>query len=367
MPKIALTDISIKRLPLPEKGQTIYFDNNLSNFGIRVSQGGAKTFLAILGKQRRKKTIGKYPAISLKMARREAQRLLLSHSSNPLERPPMRHSEAVESFLTDCSARIRERTVNDYRRILNRHFDFGTKTLAAITKTDIVDRLDKLRNVPSERHHAFVAARVYFNWCVKQGFVDQSPIERIAPTTATPSRERILDDAELATIYKAAQPFTKPFGTIVQLLILTGLRRSEATKLHRSWITGDVLTIPGTATKNGYPHTLPLTKTVLELLKPLPNQLFISPRGLIFSNWGNSKKKFDTGLEIEPYRIHDIRRTFSSTHARLGTPIHVTEKLLNHVTGSLGGVAGVYNRYDYIPEMRVAMDSYDNHIQSITA
>ena len=105
----------------------------------------------------------------------------------------------------------------------------------------------------------------------------------------------------------------------------------------------------------------------LELLKPLPNQLFISPRGLIFSNWGNSKKKFDTGLEIEPYRIHDIRRTFSSTHARLGTPIHVTEKLLNHVTGSLGGVAGVYNRYDYIPEMRVAMDSYDNHIQSITA
>jgi len=365
--KIALTDITIRNLPLPEKGQQTYFDASQSGFGVRVSQGGSKTFVAVLGKRRSYKTIGKYPAVSLKTARQEAKRLAVTHSSNPLERPATSHSVASESFLDDCTGRNKPRTVSDYRRILKRHFNFGSKSLASIGKADIIERLDLLKAVPSERHHAFVAARVYFNWCVKQGYIDNSPLDRIAPTNATPPRERVLSDAELKLIYNHALTFRRPFGLLMQLLIHTGLRRSEVSHLHRDWITGDVLVIPGTHTKNSHPHTLPLSKTVLELLKPLPKQMFISPREVIFSSWGNSKKRFDEGLEIKPYRIHDLRRTFASTHAQLGTPIHVTEKLLNHVSGTFGGVQGIYNRYDYVSEMRLAVEKYEKHVHTIVA
>ena len=333
MPKTALTDLTIKRLPVPESGQVIYFDANLPNFGVRVSQGGTKTFLAVLGSKRSKKTIGKYPAISLKFARNEAQKLILAHSSNPLERPVLGHSEALERFLEHRTGRIKERTVSDYRRLLQRHFDFGSKSLVTVNATDIIHRLDTLKYTPSEQHHAFVAARAFYNWCVKQGFLDHSPTGKISPTSATPARDRILSDHELAQILHKTNAFTTPFGALLQVLIFTGLRRSEASNLHRDWIARDILTIPGTHTKNGNPHTLPLTDTVLEMLEPLPDQLFISPRGVIFSNWSNSKKRFDEGLQIAPYRIHDLRRTFASLHARLGTPIHVTEKMLNHVSG----------------------------------
>ena len=47
-----------------------------------------------------------------------------------------------------------------------------------------------------------------------------------------------------------------------------------------------------------------------------------------------------------------LRRTFSSTMARLGTPIHVREKLLDDASGAISGVAAIYNRHSYRDEIR---------------
>ncbi|MEO1299393.1 MAG: tyrosine-type recombinase/integrase, partial [Cyanobacteria bacterium J06636_16] len=276
-------------------------------------------------------------------------------------------SEALESFLKAKADRLKRRTLDDYERLIRRHFDFGTKSLASIAPSDVTGRLQSLRSTPSEQHHAFTAIRAFFNWCVRQGHLDASPVDRIAPTDATPARDRILSDSELFQVLEHAKTFTKPFGTLIQLLVYTGLRRSEASHLHRDWIDSDLLTIPGALTKNGHPHTIPLVPTAVQLLEGLPDQLFVSTRGVIFSNWGNSKKRFDEQLPITPWRIHDLRRTFSSRHARLGTPIHVTEKMLNHISGSFGGVQGIYNRYDYIEEMREALEKYEKHIHSLLA
>ena len=63
--------------------------------------------------------------------------------------------------------------------------------------------------------------------------------------------------------------------------------------------------------------------------------------------------------EVEPYTLHDLRRTFASTMALLGVPIHVTEKLLNHVSGSHGGIVGVYQRYSYMDEMKEAVGVFE--------
>lgn len=84
-----------------------------------------------------------------------------------------------------------------------------------------------------------------------------------------------------------------------------------------------------------------------------------------FNGWGKSKARLDAPLDISPYTLHDLRRTFSSNLARLGTPIHVTEKLLNHISGTVSGVAAVYNRYSYIDEMRQAVTLHDEHIAKL--
>jgi hypothetical protein len=63
--------------------------------------------------------------------------------------------------------------------------------------------------------------------------------------------------------------------------------------------------------------------------------------------------------------LYDVRRTFSSQLASLGTPIHVTEKLLNHVSGTVSGVAAVYNRYSYAAEMRTAVEAFEARLMEL--
>ena len=75
----------------------------------------------------------------------------------------------------------------------------------------------------------------------------------------------------------------------------------------------------------------------------------------------------ETLEDVGSFTLHDLRRTFATTHAKLGTPIHVTEKLLNHVSGTISGVAAVYNRHSYIDEMRAAMSEYDDYLAKLVA
>ena len=86
-----------------------------------------------------------------------------------------------------------------------------------------------------------------------------------------------------------------------------------------------------------------------------------------FNGWGKAKEVFDHPLSFSDYTLHDLRRTYSSTMAKLGVPIHVTEKLLNHVSGSISGVAAVYNRHSYWDEMREAVAAYDDYISKLAA
>ena len=85
-----------------------------------------------------------------------------------------------------------------------------------------------------------------------------------------------------------------------------------------------------------------------------------------FSNWSNPKETFDKKCPIDHWTLHDLRRTFATIHAKIGTPSHVTEKLLNHVSGgSLSQIAQIYNRHTYFSEMQQALHQYENYLQSL--
>ena len=366
-----LTDLLIKTLKVPETGQRTYFDDALGGFGVRVSQGGAKSFVVMHGKRRALKTLGRYPDITLAEARKKAK-LVQGEAEEPLlpGRPALTFSDARGRFIEDTKARAKARTVEEYERLLKRHFPYA-KQLADITRKDIVEQVTKLRDVPSIEQHAFVAIRTMMNWCVRHGYLDTSPVPQLRFTSQ--SRTRVLTDEELRIVWSRAVETGYPYGTIVQLLILTGQRRGEIAGLRRSWIIGDAITFPAGFTKNKREHRIPLGSLAREIIERIPgdDELLFPARGkgkeeLPFNGWSKCKTAFDKPLSAVHYTLHDLRRTYSSNLAKLGIPIHVTEKLLNHASGTISGVAAVYNRHGYWDEMCIATLRWERTlIQSI--
>ncbi|MFY0610702.1 MAG: site-specific integrase [Hyphomicrobiaceae bacterium] len=361
-----LTDLLIRKLRAPEKGQKTYFDETNRGFGVRVSQGGSKSFVVMFGRRRQLKTLGRYPDVSLADARKEAKRVQAEENQSTGKQPRISITffEAREKFLHDAATRNKPRTVKDYRRQLNLHFNFEAD-LHDVTAPDIMAVLEPLRDTPSEQEHAFVALRTMMNWCVKRNILERSPMPAL--TFKKQSRDRILTDQELITVWQRAEEVSYPYGSIIQLLILTGQRRGEIAALRRSWIADNAITFPTGFTKNKREHRLPLEQHALQLIDDLPNTgdlLFPSryDESKTFNGWGKAKAQFDAPLKLPPYTLHDLRRTYSSNLARLGVPIHVTEKLLNHASGTITGVAAVYNRYSYQEEMREVVTQHERFL-----
>ena len=139
-------------------------------------------------------------------------------------------------------------------------------------------------------------------------------------------------------------------------------------------------TIPHERTKNGVAHVLPLSEPARDLIRAtLPkdadaegimreqrasNALVLPGAvGTVFSGWSKSKAALDkaitearakaaakagtTAARLAPWSIHDLRRTVATGLQRLGVRLEVTEAVLNHISGSRGGIAGVYQRHDW--------------------
>ncbi|GAA0007630.1 tyrosine-type recombinase/integrase [Bradyrhizobium diazoefficiens] len=368
-----LTDTSLRALAVPSKGQRTYFDEVVPGFGCRVSQGGTKSFIVQLGADRRLITIGRYPLISLAKAREEAKRLMAERTLGRFRPQSIPWDEARELFLATCAQKNKPRTVRDYRRLLKRHFPFGRKKVSEITPQDINHRIDRLRDTVSEQNHALVAIKIFFSWAQRRHYVQHSPCEGMQIVKRRP-RTRVLSPEELAAVYATALNTNYPFGPIVQLCILTGQRRGEIVQLRRSYISGDTVTLPPSITKNNRTHTFPIGNRAQSVIKNIPGDddlLFIGTGGKgIFSDWSKKKTAFDrtvfkNGFEVRPWTLHDLRRTFASGLASLGIRIEVVEKLLNHVSGSFAGVAGIYQRHTYMEEMRAAIGAWEKHVASL--
>lgn len=373
MPTIPLTDRTLKALPAPESGQETHWDSALSGFGVRVSQGGTKSFVVVYGPNRTRKTIGRYPTVSLKQARDKAKELKAAFVLGLDRQRSITWAEARDRFLEDCEHRLRPSTVRYYRSRLNTHFRFGKRQLSEITRQDFQDKIRGGPTTRGEQHHALVAARTLLNWAVREEYLEANPLAGMRWFKPPKARERVLSDDELHEVLTKAEQAPYPFGNIVTLLALTGMRRSEAATLRWDWIDTNekLITLPAELTKNNRTHALPYGELVARALSDVPKlgeYLFPSNggKGPVFNGWGKSFERFfDTLENVAPFTLHDLRRTFATNQAKLGTPIHVTEKLLNHVSGTISGVAAIYNRHSYIEEMRAAMAAYDEFLAKL--
>src|SRR5665213_845670 len=360
-----LTDLLIKKIALPHgatKRQHTYFDDGFKGFGLRVSEGGAKSFVLMYGKRRQLMTLGRYPDISLAEARLSARKALAGILDDSGSRvSAMSFAEARKRFLEDAQTNTKPSTYTEYERLLNKHFSLE-KRLGAVSRQDIMDVIADLKRSPSTAQHAFVAVRTMMNWAVRRGYLDMSPVPPLRFKIT--SRSRILTDEELKLVWQRAEEVGFPYGRIVQLVELTGQRRGEIAGLRRSLIDDVAIIFPAGVVKDMREHNLPIapiTKQLVEALLGETDMLFPA-RGRSeqpFNGWSKAKRQFDHQLDIAPYTLHDLRRTYSSNLAKAGVPIHVTERLLNHVSGTVSGVAAIYNRHSYDSEMREAVSIHE--------
>ena len=296
-------------------------------------------------------------------ARGEAKRLLAEFTLGRLNPQSVAVKTAIEEYLAETAKRRRPRTVSDYRWLLYRHFLFAGR-LGEITPAQITHRLSKLP--PAQHNHALTAGRIFFNWSRKRRYLTSNPCDGLSAYARQP-RTRVLSDGELARIWQACEqhrtaringeastetPLTRDgestgatpsppalsphFAALVQLLILTGLRRGECAHIQSDHLKGNILTLPPTLTKNGREHTLPLTDLAMRILqKPSGSYVFPGRQNSAFNGWSKSKNALDKLSGVTGWTLHDVRRTVATRMAEMGVAPHVIERLLNHVSGQI--------------------------------
>ena len=193
--------------------------------------------------------------------------------------------------------------------------------------------------------------------------IEVSPCAGIRAPAAETSRDRVLSDDELRAVWRAADALETPYDGFIKLLILTGARRSEVAGMMWREIDFDakLWTLPAARAKNATEYQIPLSDSAVQILRALPR---IADSDLVFTLSGrvpirgfhNVKTRIDDLMPAGPsWTLHDFRRTFASGCARLGIAVHVVEAALNHRSGSIRGIAAVYNRYSYDTEKRAAL------------
>lgn len=360
-----LTELSIKAIPLPLKGQKYYPDRSLSGFGIRVSQGGAKTFILLSGIRKQKILIGRYPIITLSQARAKARAILAEKTLGQYQQKTISFAKMRDLFIANAEKKNRPRTAAEYKRLLNR-LSFDTITLRPL---DISNELKRFPS-PSEQNHLLTALKAMLTFSVNQGYLNTNPaLSMPLPTKRTP-RARTLSTKELKSLWRTPRHVQTRLYSIMVLCLLTGQRRGEIAQLRAVEIDYElrVITIPADRAKNHRPNTIPygdLTASVLERL-PTTGYLFPATRGKgVYNAWGKEKALIDKHSGVANWTLHDLRRTFATIHAEIGTPIHIIERLLNHSSGTFAGVTGTYNRFAYFPEMKAAILAYENHLRAL--
>lgn len=140
--------------------------------------------------------------------------------------------------------------------------------------------------------------------------------------------------------------------------------------------------MPREVSKNNVANEVPLSLLAITIIRNLPryaDEKYVFPAanrsGRPASGYSRAKRQIDKEIDelrskdqkpsMAGWWLHDLRRTAASSMARLGVAPHVIERVLNHISGSQSGVAGIYNRYGYLPEKRNALELWAQHLERI--
>ncbi len=349
----------VDKAPSPtDKDQIFYRDDQLKGFALRVTSNGVKSFVIekSIGNKIRRITLGKYGALTVEQARREAQKLLgqIAAGIDPLTEKRMKKMRAItlnqvmQDYLQTRKS-LKPKTLYDYKRVLQVAFaNWKDKPLTAITKDKITKHHEKL----GQEHGAAYAnlamrvLRALFNFAAGQyedsqgrSLITDNPVKRLSQTRAwyrVERRQSFIKSHQLASWYTAVQNLeNKTLRDYLLLILFTGLRRQEAATLKWEQVDLKAKTLTIVDTKNRQPHTLPLSDYLYTLFL---NRQQNTKSSYVFSGTGES------GYIIEPrkqmakviettgiqFTVHDLRRTFITVAESLDIAAYALKRLLNH-------------------------------------
>jgi integrase len=328
-------------------------------------------------------TIGAWPAIGVKTATEEARRLAGEVASG---REAKRRERAVVAVaLDDYQAWIMGRRLrkvptmmSSLRRGLGHVLRRDLAELDRKTVIDAIERIERTGRIGAARDFR-KHLRSFLNRQLSVGVIAVDPLAGYRRPAATKDdileaeeRGRALGEREIVAVWRAATALGAPFGNLVKMGLLTGLRRGELAALQWDWIDrdGQKITIPGKTMKSGREHALPITGLIAKLLDETPDRA----GGLVFpserraggstplSGWSKLLHRLRSIAGVEGVALHDLRRTYRSVLADLGVREEIAEAMIAHRRPSL---VTRYNRAQIWDQRREAAEMFDGHISAL--
>lgn len=375
-------------------------DPALSGLYLVIQPSGVKSWALryrYAGKPK-KLTLGRWPVMGLADARAAASDAIevVEHGNDPSAAKRRTKAARMEAQLSE---RDKIKTLVEQfgkrhlatlksgetvKRELNRHVVavWGERDIHDIAKRDVIDLLDGIadsgRVVTANRVRAYL--NKFLSWCVERDIIDQSPAMGVKPVAKEKSRDRVLSDDEIRWLWQACDREGQPWGHLGKMLLLTGQRLGEVVNMTDREVSGDLWRLTADRTKNGRAHDVPLSEAARDVLGAV--ERVKGDAGYVFTTTGESAlqgyhkgrnhiaKRMaeiasdETGepVEIPHWTFHDLRRTAATGMARLGIPVRVTEAVLNHVSGTAGGIVSVYQRHDYADEKQRALKAWSRYV-----
>jgi integrase len=394
----------------PSPKDAFLWDDEVRGFGLKITPAGRRIFILQYRMTGRgtpcRYTIGEFGSLTPAQARSIAADLRhqIAKGTDPrvsrIEKAKEAEREAdpattiaglIEVYVAKHLSKLK--SGEDVRKLLYREVRpiWGTIPTALVTRRDVIALLDDVEDHggPYARNHATAAIRQMFNWASARDPSLPNPAVKLSMNIVK-ERERVLSDTELREIWIATGELVSVFCPFIRILLLTGQRRSEVAGMSWSEISGTedpVWTIPASRTKNGIVHEVPLSHVAVDVLRHVPRLgrfVFTTDSETPISGFSKfknsldktiltlSRKKTDIVCEYgevvglrERWTFHDLRRTAATIMAKRSVPPHVVERLLNHVSGTISGVAKIYNRHEYWAERRDAVESLGDYKSEI--
>jgi integrase len=381
---LKLTTTAAKALVLPPgtKDKT-FWDDELGGFGLRLRAGGARTWVVqydLAGKSRRV-TLGSTALLDVGAARARAKDLLaqVRLGGDPVADKHMRRAQAAETFgalvpryLIANQSTWRPQSFKQVERRLQKLArPLHPLPLTSIDRRTISALISSIAasNGETAATNAHGTLCGYFSWSVREGLIEASPMLNTNKPKPRPGRERVPTEDELRAVW-AALTDGDDYSDIVKLIVLCAARRSEIGGLRWDEIDlgNAVVEIPASRMKANRPHVIPLSGPALEILRRRPRTGdYVFGRGRGFQGWSARRKALDAviGGARRDFVLHDLRRLASTVmHEKLGIQPHIVERVLAHV-GHQRGVAGTYNKAEYLAERRRALARWADYVLAV--
>jgi integrase len=377
MARRTLTDSSIAALKPRDKRYALP-DPKLAGHYVRVTPGGAKSFVAVSRDPRGKQvwhTIGSTELYKLDEARELARTAIKAIKAGESRAGPQSFATVSEQWMRRHVEAKGLRSGRHIEGYLNLHIlpAWGGREFESIRRGDVAALLDEIedRGGPTAADFTLGIVRAICNWYTTRNENYSSPIVR-GMRRSNPkerARKRILSDDELRAIWRQAEA-NGVFGGFIRLLLLTGQRRDKVVKLRWDDLTADgAWVIKSGPREKGNGGELVLPQAALDIIGAQPRLAgnpYVFPGQRSGSPMiGISRRKdfFSAKLPpMPPWTLHDLRRTARSLMSRAKVSRDIAERVLGH---TIGGVEGTYDRHEYREEKAHALRSLAGLIEKI--